>query len=152
MSEKNELQIHNVQEKINIKPYEHRARYYETDQMGVIHHSNYIKWMEEARMDMLDQLGLGYKQMEAMEIVTPILSISIDYLSMVHFDDIIIIETEITAYDGSKMEIKYTMYDEKTGDEKAVATSSHCFMNKSGRPISMKRIYPELDTKFFEFK
>ena len=41
-----------------IKPYEHKAHYYETDKMGIVHHSNHIRWMEEARMDLLEQLGL----------------------------------------------------------------------------------------------
>lgn len=49
--------------------YTHQAQYYETDQMGIIHHSNYIRWMEEARMDLMDQIGLSYKEMEAIEII-----------------------------------------------------------------------------------
>lgn len=62
-----------------IRPYEHHAKYYETDQMGIIHHSNYIKWMEEARMDLMEQIGLSYKQMEEMEIISPVLSVSCEY-------------------------------------------------------------------------
>lgn len=52
--------------------------------MGIIHHSNYVKWMEEARMDLMDQMGLSYKQMEEMEIISPVLSIAVEYHSMVH--------------------------------------------------------------------
>ena len=64
MSDK-EIEIYNENaDEIKIRPYEHHAKYYETDQMGIIHHSNYIKWMEEARMDLMDQIGLSYKQME----------------------------------------------------------------------------------------
>ena len=44
--------------------YRRKAQYHETDRMGIIHHANYVKWMEEARMNLLDQLGMGYKQME----------------------------------------------------------------------------------------
>ena len=58
MSEK-EIEVYGKQvDEIKIRPYEHHAKYYETDQMGIIHHSNYIKWMEEARMDLMDQIGL----------------------------------------------------------------------------------------------
>ena len=39
-----------------MKPYEYKAQYYETDQMGIIHHSNYIRWLESARIDYLEQL------------------------------------------------------------------------------------------------
>ena len=50
-----EIRIYGEDESaIKIRPYEHHAKYYETDQMGIIHHSNYIKWMEEARMDLME--------------------------------------------------------------------------------------------------
>lgn len=135
-----------------IRPYEHHAKYYETDQMGVIHHSNYIKWMEEARMDLMDQMGLSYRQMEAMEIISPVLSVSVDYRSMVHFDDTVVIVTKLTKYNGIKMEVEYEMYDKESGELRTTAHSSHCFLNRSGHPISLKRSYPEIDTKFFDFK
>ena len=139
-------------EPIQIRPYEHHAKYYETDQMGIVHHSNYIKWMEEARMNLMEQIGFGYKQMEALEIISPVVSISVDYVSMVRFDDTVVIETRITKYNGVKMELEYVMYDKTSGDKRATAKSSHCFLNRSGTPISLKRMYPELDTKFFELR
>ena len=146
-----ELQIYGQTDPIPIKPYEHHAKYYETDQMGIIHHSNYIRWMEEARMDLMEQIGLSYKGMEEMEIISPVLSISCEYKSMVHFDDIVVIETKIAEYNGIKMKVEYRMTDKKTGELRTLAVSEHCFLNRSGKPISLKRSYPELDTKFFEF-
>lgn len=149
---KQELRENNVTDRIILQPYEHHAKYYETDQMGIIHHSNYVKWMEEARMNLMDQIGLSYKQMEAMEIISPVLSISVEYRSMVHFDDTVVIETKITKYNGIKLELEYIMYDKETGEVRTTAKSSHCFLNRSGKPLSLKRTYPELDTKFFEYK
>ena len=149
---KQELEVQGQREAIRIRPYEHHAKYYETDQMGIIHHSNYIKWMEEARMDFMDQIGLNYKQMEAMEIISPVLSVSVNYRSMVHFDDVVVIETKIKKYTGIKLEVEYKMYDKETGELRTTATSSHCFLNRAGKPISLKRSYPELDTRFFEMK
>lgn len=140
-----------ITDTIKVQPYEHRAKYYETDQMGIIHHSNYIRWMEEARMDLMEQIGLSYKQMEAMEIISPVLSISCEYHSMVHFDDTVVIETKITTYNGIKMEVEYRMTDKETGELRTTGKSAHCFLNRSGRPISLKRSYPELDTRFFEY-
>ncbi|MBO5373368.1 MAG: acyl-CoA thioesterase [Lachnospiraceae bacterium] len=146
-----EIQVYGNTSPINIKPYEHRAKYYETDQMGIIHHSNYIRWMEEARMDLMEQIGLSYKGMEEMEIISPVLSVSCEYKSMVHFDDTVVIHTRITEYNGIKMKVEYRMTDKKTGELRTVANSEHCFLNRSGKPISLKRSYPELDTKFFEY-
>ena len=137
-----EIRIYGEDESaIKIRPYEHHAKYYETDQMGIIHHSNYIKWMEEARMDLMEQ----------MEIISPVLSVSCEYHSMVHFDDTVVIETKITKYNGIKMDVEYQMTDKETGELRTTAKSSHCFLNRSGRPISLKRSYPEIDTKFFEY-
>lgn len=148
----NEIQVQGVPENIKIVPYEHHTKYHETDQQGIIHHSNYVKWMEDARMNLMEQLGLGYKQMETMELMSPVLSMSVEFRSVVKFDDTVVIDTQLIAYDGYKMEIAYRIYDKKTGEDRAIAKSKHCFVNKSGMPISLKRVYPELDTKFFEFK
>ena len=148
---KNEIELTDKIPPREIKPYEHRTKYHETDQQGIIHHSNYVKWLEEARMDMMDQMGLGFKQMETMEIQSPILSLSVEYRSQIKFDETILIETKLVSYDGHEMEIEYRIYDKKSGEDKAFATSRHCFVNKSGTPISMNRVYPELETKFFEF-
>lgn len=136
--------------KRKVKPYEHQAKYYETDQMGIIHHSNYIRWMEEARMDLMAQMGYDYKKMEEAEIISPVLSVECQYKSMVHFNDVVVIETKIAYYNGVKMTIQYRMSDRETGELRTLATSEHCFLNASGQPISLKRSYPEIDTKFFE--
>ena len=149
---RNEIQVAGQQTGIKLRTYEHHAKYYETDQMGIIHHSNYVKWMEEARMDLMDQMGLSYKQMEEMEIISPVLSIAVEYHSMVHFDDTVVIQTKLVKYNGIKMEVEYVMTDKETGELRTTARSSHCFLNRSGKPISLKRSYPELDTKFFEMK
>ena len=149
---KQEIEVAGEVEPIKLKPYEHHAKYYETDQMGIIHHSNYVKWMEEARMDLMEQIGLSYKAMEEMEIISPVLSIEVEYRSMVHFDDTVVIQCKLVQYNGIKMEVEYVMTDKETGEVRTTARSSHCFLNRSGRPISLKRTYPEIDTKFFDIK
>ena len=149
---KQEIQVAGPLESIKIRPYEHHAKYYETDQMGIIHHSKYIKWLEEARMDLMDQIGLSYKQMEEMEIISPVLSVSVQYVSMVHFDDVVVITPKLIKYNGVKMELEYTITDKETGELRTTAYSSHCFLNRSGKPISLKRSYPEIDTTFHSIK
>ena len=135
---------------IKIKPYEHHVKYYETDQMGIVHHSNYIRWMEEARMDLMEQMGYSYKMMEETEIISPVISVQCEYKSMVRFSDTVVIEAKISYYNGVKLTVQYRMTDKETGELRAMAASEHCFLNRSGKPISLKRSYPEIDTKFFE--
>lgn len=136
--------------KRKIVPYEHEAKYYETDQMGIIHHSNYIRWMEDARLDLLEQMGYDYGRLEESGILSPVISVDCQYKSMVRFHDTVLIETKISSYNGAKMTMQYRITDKESGELRALATSEHCFLSMSGKPISLKRSYPELDTKFFE--
>lgn len=149
---KQEIEVAGAKRQIKITPFEHHTRYHETDQQGIIHTSNYTNWMEDARMNLMEQMGLGFKQMMEMEISSPVVSQTIEHRSAIKFDETVIIDTKLISYDGHEMEIAYRIYDKETGEDRAVARSVHYFINKSGMPISMKRAYPELDTKFFEFK
>ena len=87
--------------------YRHKVQYYETDQMGIVHHSNYIRWFEEARTDYMERMGLGYDRMEAEGILSPVLSVEADYLRMVHFGDTVSITCSIKSYNGIKLFIGY---------------------------------------------
>ena len=98
-----------------MKPYEHKAQYYETDQMGIIHHSNYIRWFESARIDFMSQAGVDYADMEKEGIISPVLTVSCKYRSMVHFGDVVLIEPEIRSYNGVKLCLFYTVQDKVTG-------------------------------------
>ena len=117
--------------------------------MRIVHHSNYIRWMEEARMDMMEQVGFGYDKMEELEIISPVLSVNCEYKSMVRFGDTVVIHAKVVRYNGVKLKMVYEMTDKKTGELRAVAESSHCFLTMAGKPLTLKRSYPELDTKFF---
>ena len=59
--------------------YTHKVQYYETDQMGIVHHSNYIRWFEEARTDFMEQLGMGYAEMEKQGVVGMVLGLAYYY-------------------------------------------------------------------------
>ena len=116
----------------------HRAKYYETDQMGIIHHSNYIRWMEEARMDAMSQFGISYNNMEKNGIISPVVSVSCQYKSMVHFDDIVQIQVSVTKYNGVRLDLAYEITDNSTGELRTKGTSTHCFLDKAGHVISLK--------------
>ena len=122
--------------------YERKAFYHETDQMGVIHHSNYLRWLEEARIFFLDNLGLSYKKLEEIGIISPVVSIKLDYVKPVHFDDYVLIDMKVIKYTGVKMIFEYVIRDKNTNDVMVRAESSHCFTDGKN-VISFKREYPE---------
>ena len=124
--------------------YVRRANYYETDKMGIIHHSNYIRWFEEARLHYMEEMGWPFKKVETAGIIIPVLSVDCQYKSMVHYDDIVDIYTKITKYSGVKMNIAYRIVDSETGELRCTGGTSHCFLNMDYKPVRMKREYPEL--------
>ena len=87
---------------MELRPYLRQAQYYETDQMGVIHHANYIHWMEEARVDYLDQSGFGYRSMEALGISSPVLRLACEYRRSVAFGETVEIRGGSLYIDGTE--------------------------------------------------
>ena len=130
---------------MKIKSYERKAHYYETDQMGMIHHANYVHWLEEARIDYLEQVGMGYKSMEEAGVFSPVLSISCRYKHMVHFDDVIRVQMKLAEYNGIKYKISYRITDAASGQVRALAETEHCFLSKEGKPMNLKKSHPEFD-------
>jgi acyl-CoA thioester hydrolase len=130
--------------KKEIKPYIRQAKYYETDQMAVVHHSNYIRWFEEARVDFLEQIGLGYDKIEAAGVYSPVLAVSCEYKSSIRFHETIQIRAILKFFNGIKMKIEYQVIDMETKQLRAVGTSEHCFVTTDFKPVSLKRNYKEM--------
>lgn len=124
--------------------WEHYVQYYETDQMGIVHHSNYIRWMEEARTDLLAKMGLPYKKIEERGIIVPVLFVQCRYHSMVHYEDRVLITPKITKFNGTRLEFFYEMRDKETGVLRTSGQSGHCFMDTAGSLISLKKSYPDI--------
>ena len=124
--------------------YYRKAQYHETDQMGIVHHSNYVKWMEEARIGYMDQMGFSYKRVEEMGIISPVVEISVAYKKQVSFDDEIQIRVSVKKYNGISLEFNYEFYNTTRNEICTTAYSRHCFL-KNGKLISVKKEVPELD-------
>lgn len=124
--------------------YKRKAQYHETDQMGIIHHSNYVKWMEEARVAFLDYAGLGYGKVEKLGIVSPVAGISLEYKKSVQFGDEVEIRVEVQKYNGVVMEFHYEFYNLTKDEVCTNAISRHGFL-KGNKIVSLKRELPELD-------
>lgn len=123
-----------------MKPYTHIVRYYECDRMGITHHSNYVRFMEEARIDWMDQLGYGYERMEQEGIVSPVTAISCQYKHPTTFKDEIQIQAVISELSTLKIGFEYTM---RVKDKVVcTATSTHCFL-QDGRPVAIQKRFPE---------
>lgn len=123
------------------------VKYYECDRMGITHHSNYIRFMEEARIYVLDCLGYGFERMEAEGVVSPVVSLSCDYRKPTTFKDEIEIEVKLKEMSELKISFAYTM--KVKGALVCRATSTHCFL-ENGRPFSFQERWSELIAKLKE--
>jgi acyl-CoA thioester hydrolase len=137
--------------KKEIKPYTRKTAYYETDQMAIIHHSNYIRWFEEARIDFLGQIGLPYNKMEEEGILIPVLSVSCEYKYAMRFGQTFQINMKITRFTGVKFYVQYEVIDPETGRLHAVGESSHCFVTKDMIPIRLKKEYPDIYATIMDY-
>lgn len=126
--------------------YEHQIQYYETDKMGITHHSNYIRFMEEARVDWLDKIGWSFDKLEKLGLTSPVISVKCKYKKTTTYPDIVLINTTLEAYNGIKMKIKYEIINKETNEIVAIGETEHCFLNEKGFPIIIKKSYPEFDT------
>ncbi|MGN0322141.1 MAG: acyl-CoA thioesterase [Oliverpabstia sp.] len=127
--------------------YVHKVQYYETDQMGCVHHSNYIRWFEEARTDYLAFIGMDYKGMEDAGILSPVLTVQAEYRSMCRYGDSVDIQVKMTKYNGIRICLEYQILDKADGTLRCRGESSHCFLNRDGKPVSLKKVHPEWDKK-----
>lgn len=124
------------------KTYEHIVQYYETDKMGITHHSNYIRWMEEARIDFLAQIGWDFAKLEALGIVSPVVSVECQYKRTTTFPEVIHISVAIEEFKGVKLKLRYSMENDD-GEIVCEGRSEHCFLDVSGKPIRLNKEFPE---------
>lgn len=130
-------------------PWLHKVQYYETDQMQIVHHSNYIRWFEEARTHLMEELKYGYQEMENEGIVIPVLAVQADYKSMVRFGESVWVEALVTEFTGVKMVISYLVRDKETNELRTTGETKHAFLDKNSyRPISLKRKHKKLFDMF----
>ena len=125
--------------------YIHKVNYYETDKMGITHHSNYIRFMEEARMNFLSEIGYPMTRLEEEGITSPVVSVNCEYKHTTTYSDEIEIEVVMEKYTGVKLFLSYTMRNPNTNEIVAMASSIHCFIDENGRPIAVKKRAPEFD-------
>lgn len=122
--------------------YRHKVQYYETDKMGITHHSNYIRWMEEARIDFLDRQGFSFDRLEQDGVISPVLSVNCTYKKTTTFPEEIGIAVKVLAFNGVRLHLGYRM-ENAEGEVVCEAESFHCFLNQNGHPIRLKKEFPE---------
>ena len=89
-----------------------KVRYAETDQMGVVHHANYLKYFELSRINWLDDLGISYKWMEENGVMLPVHKVAVDYIKAAYFDDLLSVRVSLRKIPTVRITFDYEIYSE----------------------------------------
>ena len=128
--------------------FNRKINYYETDKMGVVHHSNYIRFFEEARCNFLEESNLPYDKMEARGIMSPVLGVTCRYKQHVTYGDTIEIRCYIKEFSGVKFTVAYEIYNKETSALCVTGESNHCFTDSNLKPLNLKKHHKDVFEKF----
>lgn len=121
-----------------------KVRYAETDQMGVVYHSNYLVWFEVARTEYMISKGVNYRVMEEDGVYLPVIEANCRYKRPAKYMDILDIKTKLSL-EGRRLTFNYEIFKEDTKITEGYTI--HTFINIEGRAINLDRVYPELYQK-----
>lgn len=124
-----------------------KVNYYETDKMGVTHHSNYVRYMEEARTELFEQMGVSYSLMERAGLLLPVTELECKYRHSSTAGDRLRIEVRTLEYTGVRLVFGFKIYGED-GELVFTGKVTHGCSNAQGHPVIMRKFSPELDSLF----
>ena len=127
-----------------------RVTYADTDAMGIVYHTNYIKWFEMGRMELLREMGIVYAQLELMGYNLPLTEVSCYYLASAKYDDIVFIETKINYFKRASIKFEYIIWNEKKDKILVEGYSVHAFTNNEGKIRRAPKEMSEIIKNFLE--
>ncbi len=126
--------------------YIRKANYYETDQMGIVHHSNHIRYFEEARLYFMHSIGCDAAEMEQAGIIIPNVDAYAKYEKPIRFSDEVRITVRLEKFNGATMRYTYTAVL-AGGEIAAEGFTTHCFVGRDFKPMTLKRKFPDYYAK-----
>jgi acyl-CoA thioester hydrolase len=116
---------------------EFRVRYSETDQMGVVYHAEYLVWCEVGRTDFIRALGLPYSELERRGTALAVAEATIRYHAPARYDDLIRVETRLSAVRSRAITFDYLIRHGETGARLATARTLLVSLDPTGKPIPL---------------
>ena len=129
--------------------YSREVYYYETDGMRVVHHSNYIRWLEEARTAYFAEIGLPYEVTESLGVMGPVVAVNLRFKRPSRFGERFTVKARMTKYTGAKFIMEYNILN-GDGELLCEAESTHGFLNADYRAVSLAKVLPELHEKMLK--
>ncbi|EHQ89943.1 acyl-CoA thioesterase [Desulfosporosinus youngiae] len=114
-----------------------RVRYAETDQMGIVYHSNYLIWFEVGRSELFRELNLPYTEFEKQGLGLAVVEANCRYRKSTHYDEELVIVTEVEKMTSRSIAFTYHVYHDET--LVAEGKTFHVFVNREGRPADVRK-------------
>nr|WP_243112263.1 thioesterase family protein [Ethanoligenens harbinense] len=112
--------------------------------MGIVHHAVYPIWFEAARTDFLKQAGMSYSKMEADGLLLPLAEMHCRFKASAHYEDEIVVKTEIKKMTYAKVVFEYKVYREADRRLLVEGGTVHACTDRSLKPINVAKSFPEL--------
>jgi acyl-CoA thioester hydrolase, YbgC/YbaW family len=123
------------------------VRYAETDQMGIVHHSNYYIWFEAGRTDFIKGSKMSYSEMEERGVLNPLVESSCKYILSAKYEDELIIKTWVSQLSPVKVVFNYSVIREKDQKEIAKGSTVHAFVDRNLRITNIKKTHTDIFEK-----
>jgi acyl-CoA thioester hydrolase len=121
-----------------------KVRYHETDQMGIVHHSNYLKFFEFARIEWLEKLKMPYQEIERNKIILPVVNCELRFLKPLVFGDSFKVEVRCSKKPTSSIEFSYEIFNSE-GEKTTVGKTLLAFLNSDTmKPVRCPKIISDL--------
>ncbi len=114
-----------------------RVRYSDADAQGIVHHSNYFRWLEEARLGWLAAIGHPYAALTRRGLFMPVTTCSCRFLAPVRAEECVDVRLTLTAVSRARVAFKYAV--RCGGRLAATAATAHAYVNAAGRPMRLTR-------------
>lgn len=119
------------------------VRYAETDQMGIVHHSNYAIWFEAGRTDFLKKSGVTYSSLEAKGILLPLYEMNCKFISPAKYEDEIFVITKLKFLSRVRIHFSYRVIN-TNNSLLATGETMHAWTNKEMKPINAEKAIPDI--------
>jgi len=120
------------------------VRYAETDQMGIVHHSNYPIWFEAGRTDFIKKMGLPYSKIEEMGILLPLIELKCSFKGAARYEDEVIVKTRIKEFTPVRIIFYYEVVKEGETSCLTSGETMHAWTTKELKPINIKKHAPQI--------
>ncbi|HOA96525.1 acyl-CoA thioesterase [Acetivibrio saccincola] len=115
------------------------VRYAETDQMGIVHHSNYPIWFEAARTDYIKKMGLPYSKIEERGFLLPLIELNCKYKSAAKYEDEIVVKTQLKKITYTRVTFYYEVIRKRDGELLTTGETMHVWTDKNLKPVNIKK-------------